>query len=53
LSPKKIGGLLYKIQNPKEGEDVGSLSISEVDGKKILFDLNCITPSTYDIYIQS
>jgi hypothetical protein len=49
LSPKKIGGLLYKIQNPKEGEDVGSLSISEVDDKKILFDLNGLTPSTYDI----
>jgi len=49
LSPKKIGGLLYKIQNPKEGEDMGSLSISEVDGKKILFDLNGSTPSTYDI----
>ena len=49
LSPKKIGGLLYKIQNPKEGEDMGSLSISEVDDKKILFDLNGSTPATYDI----
>ena len=49
LSTKKVGGLLYKIQNPKEGEDNGGLNITDINGKKVLFDLNGIKPTVYDI----
>jgi hypothetical protein len=49
LSTKKVGGLLYKIQNPKEGEDNGGLDIMDSNGKKVLFDLNGIKPTVYDI----
>lgn len=49
LSTKKVGGLLYKIQNPKEGEDNGGLDITDFNGKKVLFDLNGIKPTAYDI----
>ena len=49
LSTKKVGGLLYKIQNPKEGEDNGGLNVTDINGKKVLFDLNGIKPTVYDI----
>jgi len=49
LSPKKVKYLLYKIEKGEGGFDNGGFNIQTINDKKILFDVNTVIPTAYDL----
>jgi hypothetical protein len=49
LSPKKVKYLLYKIEKGEGGFDSGGFNIQTIGDKKILFDVNTVIPTAYDL----